>query len=210
MDNILRALEAKEYEPLAAHTTFKIGGPARYFFIAKSSEDVARAVTTAKARGVPFFVLGGGSNILVSDKGFAGLVILNRIQGFESRVNNTVAEITVGAGESWDETVARCVKNNWAGIESLSGIPGTVGAAPVQNIGAYGQSVDAVIKEVVAIDCNTMKEVCFDTRACQFSYRDSLFKQQTGRYVITRVAIALTVGGVPIVAYHDLKQYFGE
>ncbi len=91
----------------------------------------------------------------------------------------------------------------------MSGIPGTTGAAPVQNIGAYGQSVDAVIKEVRAIDCATVQEVVFDAQECAFKYRDSIFKIQQGRFIITRVTLALAVGGAPTVAYHDLKAYFG-
>ena len=209
MDELQKLLPGvREHESMTAHTTFKIGGTARYFFVAQSSSDVARAVAAATECNVPFFALGGGSNILVSDKGFEGLVILNNIPGFTVQVDGVVATVVVGAGENWDETVARCVQENWAGIESLSGIPGTVGASPVQNIGAYGQSVGAVIKEVRAFDCVVQKEVIFNNSACQFSYRESIFKKETGRFIITQVTFTLAVHGMPTLTYHDLKNYF--
>ncbi|OGL66014.1 UDP-N-acetylenolpyruvoylglucosamine reductase [Candidatus Uhrbacteria bacterium RIFCSPLOWO2_01_FULL_47_24] len=202
--------EVKENEILAPYTTFKIGGPARYFFVAHTSDDVVKAVQAAKEYEIPFFVLGGASNILVSDKGFDGLVIVNKIQGFTAYAEGNRIFVTVGAGESWDETVARCVSQNWSGIECLSGIPGTVGATPVQNIGAYGQSVDAVIKEVRAIDSRTWTEAIFDREACQFGYRTSMFKKNSGHFIITQVTFALTPGGRPTLSYHDLKNYFTE
>ena len=198
-----------ENEPLAPYTTFKIGGPAKYFFTAKSADDMARAVRAALDCGVPFFVLAGGSNILVSDNGFDGLVILSAIMGcvFASEGDQVIA--TVGAGENWDNFVAKCVGQNLSGIECLSGIPGTVGAAPVQNIGAYGQSVDSVIRTVEAVDSATGTRVTFDNTQCEFGYRTSIFKKTPGRYIIMQVTFVLTPGGAPLITYHDLKQYFG-
>ncbi len=200
--------KVKEHEPLAPHTTFKIGGPARYFFVARSTEDMTRAIRAAAECGIPFFVLAGGSNILVADKGFNGLVISNEIQEFRAEVRLGRALVTVGAGESWDDIVERCVSKDWAGIECLSGIPGKVGSAPVQNIGAYGQSVSTVVSSVEAIDCTDGSLRVFNNAQCEFGYRTSLFKKSQGRYSITRVTFALTPHGRPPLTYHDLKEYF--
>lgn len=202
--------DMKENEPLAPYTTFRIGGPARYFFEARCADGMMRAVSAARECGVPSFILAGGSNILVSDRGFDGLVILSAIKGFHAELRGGRAIVTAGAGESWDELVARSVSENWAGIECLSGIPGTVGAAPVQNIGAYGQSVGEVVESVEAVDTSPFGggTRIFDNAACEFGYRTSIFKKNPGRYSITRVTFALAPGGAPLIAYHDLQQHF--
>ncbi|MBI2552671.1 UDP-N-acetylmuramate dehydrogenase [Candidatus Uhrbacteria bacterium] len=193
---------------LAPFTTFKIGGAARYFFVARTADDLVRAITAAHECAIPFFMFGGGSNILVSDKGFDGLAIMTQIKGVEWRIEENRALVTAGAGEIWDELVAQCVERNLAGIECLSGIPGTVGAAPVQNIGAYGQSVDTVIRSVEAIDSKDGARVTFDNAGCEFGYRASIFKKMKGRYIITQVTLELTPSGAPLIAYHDLTEYF--
>ncbi|MDO8505698.1 MAG: UDP-N-acetylmuramate dehydrogenase [bacterium] len=200
--------EVKENEPMAAHTTFNIGGPARYFFVARSSDDVVRAVTAARAVGIPFFIMGGASNILVSDKGFDGLVIRSEIFGCSFTKDGDQVIATVGAGEIWDDFVAQCVERDLAGVECLSGIPGTVGAAPVQNIGAYGQSASDIIFEVCAIDSKTNAEVRFDRAECEFGYRESIFKREAGRFIITQVTFAFKQNGVPTIMYRDLIEYF--
>lgn len=203
-----RLPETQENVLLAPYTTFQIGGPARYFFATKSADDMARAVRAAVENDVPFFVLAGGSNILVSDQGFDGLVVLNEIKEFYTEIRDGHAFVTAGAGESWDEIVARCVAEDWAGLECLSGIPGKVGAAPVQNIGAYGQSVGEVVERVEAVDSQSGEQLTFDKTQCEFGYRTSIFKKAHGRYIITRVTFALTPHGVPPITYHDLQQYF--
>lgn len=209
VEDIIKQLpEVREHEPLAAQTTFQIGGSARYFFVAHTAEEIVQAVTAASQCGIPFFVLGGGSNILVSDKGFDGLVILNAIKEFHTEIRDGLAVVTVGAGENWDETVARCVAQDFSGMECLSGIPGTVGAAPVQNIGAYGQSVDNLINQVEAVDSMSGTRVTFNRTQCEFEYRTSIFKKAKGRYIITRVTFLLTPHGTSLITYHDLTQYF--
>ncbi|NDE68328.1 FAD-binding protein, partial [bacterium] len=137
-----------EHIPLSAHTTFKTGGSARFFCVAKSIDDVLEAIAFAREKSVPFFILGGGSNVLVSDEGFAGLVIKMEIGGIEF----TKTGASVGAGENWDHFVEKCVEQGLCGAENLSFIPGTVGAAPVQNIGAYGAEVKDIIESVEVID----------------------------------------------------------
>lgn len=193
---------------LTAHTTFKTGGPARFFCVVKSTDDVLEAVAFAKEKKVPFFIFGGGSNVLVSDEGFAGLVIKVEIGGIEFK--NTSA--TVGAGENWDGFVEKCVEKGLYGAENLSFIPGTVGAAPVQNIGAYGAEVKDIIESVEVVDVLSGEVKLFSNAGCEFAYRDSVFKKKenVGRYIITRVNFILKKEGEGKVniEYKDIQEYF--
>lgn len=200
-------LDIKENYPLKENTTFKIGGPARYFAVASAWRQVADAYSFAKNNNLPVFILGRGSNILVSDSGFPGVVILNAIKGISSRIEGDKVYVTAGAGEDWDGFVKQCVDNNWQGLECLSGIPGTVGAAPVQNIGAYGQSADASVAAVQAFDTLAGEIVSLGSEECEFGYRKSVFNSTSaGRYVITRVTFGLNAGGIPELSYTELKN----
>jgi UDP-N-acetylmuramate dehydrogenase len=195
--------------PLAPLTTIKVGGPARYFVNAKTTGEICEAVTFARTGNLPLFVLGGGSNLVVSDGGWPGLVLKVGLAGIDERVENGKAVFEVGAGEEWDKLVARTVAQNCAGIECLSGIPGSVGGTPVQNVGAYGQEVAETIQAILAFDLrdNQIRELC--NEACGFSYRTSIFNtSEQGRYIVLRVTYALTPGGEPRVDYTDLKRYF--
>lgn len=203
-------MEIKKNYPLKELTTLKVGGPARYFVKVSTEEEVARALTFARKQDLNVFVLGGGSNILVSDYGFDGLVIKNEIKGIETKIKRQVVLLTVGAGENWDDIVGLAVKNNWQGIECLSGIPGTLGAAPIQNINAYGQSFESVCRQVVAVDIKNTKAKTFKNGDCEFSYRDSLFKRSTGRYLITRITLELKRGGDPLLEYRDFQERFSD
>lgn len=191
-------------------TTLKIGGSARYFCEVKNEKELLDALSFSRRRKIPYFILGGGSNIVISDSGFPGIVIQNRIQGIEIIKKGKKAEIRVGAGENWDRLVERCVNQNLAGMELLSAIPGTVGAAPVQNIGAYGQSADKIIKSVTAFDSYSNKTVMFSNSDCKFKYRNSLFKSsKKNRYVIIEVSFKLILNGKPnLSAYHEIEKYF--
>jgi len=194
---------------LAPLTTIKVGGPARYFIEVTTVSEICEAVTFAQTRNLALFVLGGGSNLVVSDAGWPGLVLKVGIAGVEEQVQNGKALFEVGAGEEWDKLVARAVAQNCAGIECLSGIPGSVGGTPVQNVGAYGQEVAETIQGVLAFDLrdNQIRELC--NEACGFSYRTSIFNtSERGRYIILRVTYGLTPGGEPHVDYTDLKKYF--
>ena len=146
-----------EQVPFAPLTTLGVGGPARYFVEAETESDIREAMQFAVGCGLPLFVLGGGSNLLVADTGFPGLVLKVRLRGIERVATGAEVTYTVAAGEDWDAFVARAVEDNCAGIECLSGIPGSVGATPVQNVGAYGQEVSETICEVVALDRQTME-----------------------------------------------------
>jgi UDP-N-acetylmuramate dehydrogenase len=254
----------KEHEPLAPFTTFGIGGPARWFVEANCEDDVVEATAWARERGLALFVLGGGSNLLVSDAGFDGLVLRVGLRGIriartgrqgygpsrilEQHTSGAKAPIDAGdltpgmnpwptvrpsfsaagvapgnsdevdvsayglvyhvaAGENWDSFVERTVHDNFAGIECLAGIPGTVGGTPVQNVGAYGQEVASVIERVRAFDLTERRFVEFSANECGFAYRRSRFNStDRGRYIVTRVDYRLTPGGAPTLRYAELER----
>lgn len=201
----------QENVPLAPLTTFKIGGPARFFVEAKTSADVAEAVRFAESRDLPLFVLGGGSNLLVADDGFPGLVLRIAIAGMDRRPGEHEGKVLfdVVAGEAWDSFVGHAVSAQCAGVECLSGIPGSVGGTPVQNVGAYGQEVSETIDSVEVFDREHSQIREFCNEACGFAYRSSIFNTtERGRFIILRVTYALAPGGAPHLEYADLKGYF--
>lgn len=192
--------------PLAPLTTFEIGGPARYYCRFRTKEEALRAARWAKERDLPLLVLGGGSNMLISDAGFPGLVLHPAIMEIEAQEENDSVEVTAGAGVSWDNLVAHAVKNNWAGIECLSGVPGLVGSTPIQNVGAYGQDVSQSISAVHAMDLRTGELRQFSNSECGFGYRFSRFKScDKDRFLVLRVRFRLKVGGTPVIRYADLE-----
>jgi len=200
-----------ENVPLAPLTTLKVGGSARFFTEAKTAAEVAEVVQFARSRNLPLFVLGGGSNLLISDAGWPGLVLKVAISGIEESSSNEKGKtlFEVGAGEEWDRFVARAVARNCAGVECLSGIPGSVGGTPVQNVGAYGQEVAETVDSVLVFDMKDaqIRELC--AQACGFSYRTSIFNtSERGRFIILRVTFRLTPGGDPRIQYADLKKHF--
>ena len=204
----------QENIPLASQTTFRVGGPARFFVEAKSPADVNEAVAYSRKNNLSLFVLGGGSNLLISDSGWPGLVLKIAMTGIERHpglADKGKILFDVGAGESWDDFVAYAISADCAGIECLSGIPGSVGGTPVQNVGAYGQEVAETIESVGVVDLKDgqIRELCLE--ACEFSYRSSIFNTtERGRFVITRVTYALTPGGEPHLEYADLKRHFAD
>jgi UDP-N-acetylmuramate dehydrogenase len=202
-------MQIQENVLLAPFTTLGVGGPARFLVEALSTAEVLEAVAYARSQGAPLFVMGGGSNLVVSDAGWPGLVLKVAIPGIHHRHGHGTAYFDVGAGESWDDFVAIVVQHHCAGIECLSGIPGSVGGTPVQNVGAYGQEVSETITTVVALDLQTGQEEEFEKEDCGFGYRTSVFNTSArGRYVILRVTFALVHDGEPRIAYGDLKKYF--
>jgi UDP-N-acetylmuramate dehydrogenase len=199
----------KENVALAPLTTFRIGGPARYFIEAATEQDVLESVHFAKTRKLPMFVLGGGSNLLVADSGFPGLVVKVAIRGIEWEPDQDKMIVQAGAGEDWDPFVALCVERDLAGIECLSGIPGSVGGTPVQNIGAYGQEVSEVLVNVRAYDLHKDSIVNLSGKQCQFSYRASLFNNSArDRYIVLQVTYALNSQGAPAIRYPDVQREF--
>lgn len=202
-------MQIQENIPLAALTTIKVGGPARYFAEARTIAEIGEAVAFANSQRLALFVLGGGSNLVISDAGWPGLVLRVAVNGVDKRDEDEKILFEVGAGEEWDKFVAEAVARNCAGVECLSGIPGSVGGTPVQNVGAYGQEVSETIESVLVFDLrdNQIREFC--NEACGFSYRTSIFNtSERGRYIIVRATYALTPGGDAHVQYADLKKYF--
>jgi UDP-N-acetylmuramate dehydrogenase len=196
---------------LAPYTTFGIGGPARWFVEASTEDEVLEAVRFARERNAPLFVLGGGSNLLVSDVGFPGVVLRIALKGIEQAETSESAIFSVSAGEDWDAFVSLAVGKNYAGIECLAGIPGTVGGTPVQNVGAYGQEVAETIRLVRALDLQAIDYVELNAKECGFSYRRSIFNSsERGRYIVTRVDYELRSGLNASLSYADLKRYFGN
>ena len=199
-------LELRENVPLAPVTTLGVGGSARFFVRAASVREVEDAVAFARRTGLALFVLGGGSNLVISDRGWDGLVLQMGIAGIDQSQD---ASFQVGAGVDWDDFVAHCVERNCAGLECLSGVPGSVGGTPVQNVGAYGQEVSQTIVSVLAFDLSENKVRELNSAECGFTYRTSVFNHsQLGRYIILRVSYALTAGGKPTLRYADLQKYF--
>jgi UDP-N-acetylmuramate dehydrogenase len=199
----------QENIPLAPLTTLKVGGPARYFAEARTAAEVREAIAFAHSRNVPLFVLGGGSNLVVADAGWPGLVLKIAVAGIEQKSRDDKFIFEVGAGEEWDKFVATTIARNCAGVECLSGIPGSVGGTPVQNVGAYGQEVSQTIRAVIAFDVKN-SEICeLSNEDCEYHYRTSIFNTtERGRYIILRVDYALIPGGNPHLQYADLKNHF--
>ncbi len=205
----------QEKVPLAPLTTLCVGGEARYFAEIRREDELSGALEFAKSGGLPIFILGGGSNLVVADSGWPGLVLKIAVGGIatpnlKEATGNSVL-FTVGAGVSWDDFVAQAVVQNCAGVECLSGIPGSVGGTPVQNVGAYGQEVSETIESVRALDLSTGLVVHLPKPVCGFRYRGSIFNtSQRGRYIILRVNFRLRRGGPASVKYADLQKYFSE
>lgn len=198
--------------PLRDHTTMKLGGNAKYYVEVTSVQDVASVVHYANEHNLETYVLGSGSNTIVPDAGFEGIVIHNKIMGFEEIADNSDHKIfRVGSGEDWDATVQKSVEQNLIGIEALSGIPGTVGASPVQNIGAYGQEVSDALTAVEAYDTETETMVTLSPEDCEFGYRDSIFRGEAyERYIITAVTLQLWKMSPTPPFYASLQDYLDK
>jgi UDP-N-acetylmuramate dehydrogenase len=202
-------LNIQENIPLAPLTTLQVGGPARYFVDAHSESGVRDALSFAADRKLPLLVLGGGSNLLVADSGWPGLALRIAIPGVEFSGDGASIVFSAGAGGNWDQLVALAVSKNCAGVECLSGIPGTVGGTPVQNVGAYGQEVSQTIVRVRALEIATGNITELDNAACGFSYRTSMFNStQRGKHIVLEVAYRLKQDGLPSLHYADLKKFF--
>jgi UDP-N-acetylmuramate dehydrogenase len=196
--------------PLAPLSTLGVGGAARWFARATSVSDVIAAHGWAAARGAALFVLGGGSNLVIADEGFDGVVLQVALRGVKAAVEGEDTIVTAGAGELWDPLVDFTVSRELAGIECLSGIPGTVGGTPIQNVGAYGQEVASSIESVTAFDRREQRTVTLSASECGFAYRMSRFKQHdAGRFVVCEVAFRLRPGA-GTATYPDLVEYLSR
>lgn len=205
------ALLIQENIPLAPLTTLGIGGVARFFAEVPGEAELTDAIALAARQQLPVFILGGGSNVLIADEGFPGLVIRVAIKGIEQFNEGGKVLVTAGAGEAWDAFVEYCIQRDLAGLECLSGIPGLVGGTPVQNVGAYGQEVSETITTVRAFDRQSKQIVDLSNADCHFSYRTSIFNStERDRYVVLAVTYRLRPHGDPAIRYPDLKNFFAN
>jgi UDP-N-acetylmuramate dehydrogenase len=198
--------------PLKNFTTMRLGGPARFMTDAHSPDEVQSAYRSAASQSLPVFILGGGSNVIARDAGFDGVIIRMRIPGFDivsDDINSTI--IKIGAGEDWDSVVKRTVNLHLSGMEALSAIPGSAGASPVQNVGAYGQEIADTLVSLVAYDTQQDTFVMLRNDECGFSYRHSIFRgDQMGRYIITSITVKLSKSAPQPPFYDALQTYFDE
>ncbi len=204
-------MEVQEFVSLASYTTLKIGGFARYFCDVHSLAELTEAITFAREKHLPTLVLGGGSNMLVSDSGFPGVVLHSIVSGIEWEENGGTLFVTVGAGVVWDDLVAQSTAKGYWGLENLSGIPGSVGASAIQNIGAYGTEVSEVIEWVECYDSAMAVVRKIDHEDCLFGYRDSIWKHDSGKgLIVLRIRFRLKKEGVAQLSYKDLNEYFAR
>lgn len=203
-------MQIQEYVPLSPLTTFHIGGPARFFVSIRTVDELCEALIFAQKKKLRIFVLGGGSNVLIDDTGFDGLVIQIALKGVEWKEDRGHTLVIAGAGESWDAVVDAAVKKNLWGIENLSSIPGTVGGAVIQNIGAYGAALSQTLQWIEVFDTTSRQVKKLLLEECQFGYRGSIFKHQEGRYVVLRAALNLSAVPNPNLSYKDLAERFTD
>jgi UDP-N-acetylmuramate dehydrogenase len=198
--------------PLKNYTTMKLGGNARFMTEVRTPEEVQEICHSAASQNLPIFILGGGSNVIVRDEGYDGIVVRNRIPGFEVIADEPgTATLKIGAGENWDSVVKRAVEMNLSGIEAMSAIPGTAGAAPVQNVGAYGQEIADSLVSLDAYDRQTDQFIMLESSDCGFSYRNSIFRStEAGRYVILSITIQLSKVAPQPPFYAAVQTYFDE
>jgi UDP-N-acetylmuramate dehydrogenase len=211
-------VEIQENVSLAPYTTLKIGGPARYFVRAASEEQLLDAVRFARGLDLRLFLLGGGSNLVVADSGFSGLVIQAALDGpmhiegpNDEFAPNRFTRYLVPSGHDWDAFVRLTCEGGFSGVECLAGIPGFVGGSPVQNIGAYGQEVSQTISAVHVVDLENLRYEVLPAAACRFAYRQSIFNStHRDRYIVTRVAFDFPLDAAPTLVYADLAKHFAE
>lgn len=192
--------------PLAPRTTLGLGGPAHWLTDISHSGALLQALRWASVRRETVALLGGGSNVVVADAGFDGLVVHLGLRGVERERSGASVLVTAGAGEPWDPFVEATVEAGFAGLECLSGIPGTVGAAPIQNVGAYGREVAEVLEAVRVLDRESLEERTLGPDACGFGYRDSRFRRDPERFAVLSVTFRLTPDGPPAVRYPELER----
>lgn len=202
-------MTARAFPTLADVTTLRVGGPAEAWVEATTDDELVAALTEADRTSTPVLVLGGGSNIVADDSGFPGMVVRVAMRGIATEVDDRAVRLTAAAGESWDDVVALAVGRGWSGVEALSGIPGSVGATPLQNVGAYGQEVGDLVESVRAFDRQTGSVVDLPRDACDFSYRSSSFKAHPDRWAVLSVTLRLMPSRVGAVRYGQVAEALG-
>lgn len=196
---------------LADYTTLKVGGPAEFFATVASETELLDVLTHARNQKLSVRLIGGGSNVLAPDEGLRGITIHNLIPGWDEVSEKDRVIVTVGSGETLDKIIEYAVSKSYWGLENLSHIPGSVGATPVQNVGAYGVEIASCIRAVRAVHTETLESINFEAAKCGFGYRNSFFKSQEGKkYLITSVTMELSLTPNPKLSYRDLKDYFSK
>ena len=208
----MSSLDIRENVPLAPLATLRVGGPAAYLIrVTEPERELPRAYQFAIEKKLPLRVLGGGSNVLVPDEGFPGVVCVLENTEVETRQDGSRVLVTAGAGKNWDELVAETVDDGLWGLENLSGIPGSCGAAPVQNIGAYGAELSSTLSSLEVFDTNSQTIRAMTSEECRFGYRSSIFKYPEGQHqIITRITMSLTRSTGPNISYKDLAAHFAD
>jgi UDP-N-acetylmuramate dehydrogenase len=202
------SFDLRENVPLSGYSTIGLGGTARYFALCRSQEALLEALEFARSRSLNAQILGGGSNTLFADGGFNGIVVKVALRGISYRDEGAWCMVSAAAGEDWGPFVQECIQRGLAGLECLSGIPGAVGATPIQNVGAYGQEVAETIVTVDMLDRESSAAVSFTGPECAFGYRQSRFKgKDKGRYIVTGVTFRLQRNGIPSIRYPELRKY---
>jgi UDP-N-acetylmuramate dehydrogenase len=202
-------LQIRREVSLAPLTTLELGGVARAFAEIETVQSAREAVRWAGRHELPLAILGGGSNLVVADRGFSGLALRVALRGIDVKTEGERAWVTASAGEEWDSLVGMTVAEGFAGLECLSGIPGWVGATPIQNVGAYGQEVAAVLESVRVLDLASLEERSVTRDALGFGYRTSTFREFPGQYLILSVTFLLDKGGSPKIEYRELRRALG-
>jgi UDP-N-acetylmuramate dehydrogenase len=205
-------MDIRQNEPLSAHSTMRLGGAAAYAVTVTTRQEMQEAVEWAESRSLPVIAIGHGSNIVWKDEGFPGLLIINGVKGIEEQQED--AEnwyLTVGAGEVWDDVTALAASKGLTGIEALSLIPGTAGATPIQNVGAYGQEISQTLVSLQAYDRQTKRMVVLQSMDCAFAYRSSRFKTtDNGRFFITHITLHLLHANPQPPFYPAVQAYFEQ
>jgi len=203
-------MKREENVPLSSITTFKTGGPARFVCVAETEDEVKEAVLFAKGAGLPLVPLGEGSNLCAPDEGVEAVFLKVAMKNFSFQITGENVYLSAESGLSWDSLAADSIERGWWGIENLSGIPGSVGASVVQNIGAYGAALSDVVYAVDAFDTKERQTKTFTREECEFGYRTSIFKKECDRYVIVRIVLQLSKTPKPNLEYRDLKNKFDQ
>jgi UDP-N-acetylmuramate dehydrogenase len=203
-------LKLEHDRPLAPLTTLGLGGPARHFVEVAAQDTLLEALRWAQQAGERVAVLGGGSNLVVADAGFPGLVLRMATRGMELARDGSEATLTVQAGEPWEDVVSLALDENLAGLECLTGIPGLAGATPIQNVGAYGQEVSDTLEAVEVLERATLRTSWLAARDCAFGYRDSRFKHEPERFIVLAARFRLRIAGAPTVRYPELARALGN
>lgn len=204
-------MNVRQNVSLRDYSTMRLGGTAAYMLDIHQTSEISEAVAWAEERGLPVLMIGGGSNIVWRDEGYPGLILVNKIQGFEIHEEGGDFLVVIAAGENWDQVVERTVQEGLTGIEALSLIPGTAGATPVQNVGAYGQEIAQTLVSVEAYDLQTKQMVAIPNEECEFGYRTSRFKiRDRGRFLITSITLRLKRDNPRPPFYAALEKYLAD